>query len=208
MNDYRNVLLCNEDYIKTFTSISDNVSGDYLQPAIYFAQKQALEECIGTVLVRKLQTLVGTGEIDDMDNMPYKVLLDDYIQDFLAFQAVSEVVVNTSFKINNLGANRTEDDKAYGLSFNEVYKLKDYWKNKADYLMYRMQRFLIANYNDYPELVEYKTVADLQSNLYSAASVSIWLGGSRNKTNLEPVDRGQYLRDKYNFPSSSNTKKK
>ena len=108
--DYRNVLLCNEDYIKTFTSISDNVSGDYLEPAIYFAQKQALEECIGTVLVRKLQTLVGTGEIDDMDNMPYKVLLDDYIQDFLAFQAVSEVVVNTSFKINNLGANRTEDD--------------------------------------------------------------------------------------------------
>lgn len=202
--DYRNVLLCNEDYIKTFTNISDNISGDYILPAIYFAQRQNLEECLGTALVRKLQELVGDEEIDDFENKHYKILLDDYVQDYLAFQAVSEIVVNTSFKINNLGANRTDDEKAYGLSFSEVYKLRDYYKNKADYLMYRMQRFLIANYADYPELVEYKTIADLQTNLYSAADVPIFLGGARNPKMAHKPS----LKEIYNFPSSGNNKKK
>lgn len=202
--EYRNVLLCNEDYIKTFTNISDNISGKYILPAIYFAQRQNLEECLGTALVRKLQELVGNEEIENFENEHYKILLDDYIQDYLAFQAVSEIVVNTSFKINNLGANRTDDEKAYGLSFSEVYKLRDYYKSKADYLMYRMQRFLIANYADYPELVEYKTIADLQSNLYSSASVPIFLGGCRNPKNTQKPS----LKSIYNFPSSSNIKKK
>lgn len=202
--EYRNVLLCNEDYIKTFTNISDNISGDYILPAIYFAQRQNLEECLGTALVRKLQELVGNEEIENFENEHYKILLDDYIQDYLAFQAVSEIVVNTSFKINNLGANRTDDEKAYGLSFSEVYKLRDYYKSKADYLMYRMQRFLIANYADYPELVEYKTIADLQTNLYSAADVPIFLGGERCPKKYKKPS----LQSLYNFPSSSNKKKK
>lgn len=201
--EYRNVLLCNEDYIKTFTNISDNISGDYILPAIYFAQRQNLEECLGTALVRKLQELVGNEEIENFENEHYKILLDDYIQDYLAFQAVSEIVVNTSFKINNLGANRTDDEKAYGLSFSEVYKLRDYYKGKADYLMYRMQRFLIANYADYPELVEYKTIADLQTNLYSAADVPIFLGGARNPKHAHKPS----LKELYNFPSSDNKKK-
>jgi hypothetical protein len=201
--EYRNVLLCNEDYIKTFTNISDNISGDYILPAIYFAQRQNLEECLGTALIRKLQELVGNEEIENFENEHYKILLDDYIQDYLAFQAVSEIVVNTSFKINNLGANRTDDEKAYGLSFSEVYKLRDYYKSKADYLMYRMQRFLIANYADYPELVEYKTIADLQTNLYSAADVPILLGGARNPKQAHKPS----LKELYNFPSSDNKKK-
>lgn len=199
---YNNVLLVSEDYIKTFTNISDNVSGDYILPAIYFAQRQGLEECIGTELTRKLQYLVGSGEIDLEKYEPYKRLLDDYIQDFLAFLALSEIIINTSFKINNLGSNRTDDEKAYNLSYDETFKLKDYYRNKADYLMYRLQRFLIANYNKYPELVTYKSIADLQTNLYSAASVPIFLGGARNpKYTKEPS-----LKDIYNFPSSDDKK--
>lgn len=202
--EYKNVLLVSEDYIKTFTNVSDNVSGEYILPAIYFAQRQDLEECLGTALVRKLQTLVGTGEIENLDNSHYKDLLDDYVQDFLAFTALSEIVVNTSFKINNMGGMRTEDEKAYGVSFSEVYKLRDYYKNKADYLQYRMQRFIIANFQYYPELATYKSLADLQVNLYSAANVPIFLGGARNGRNAKEPS----LKELYNFPSSSNDKKK
>lgn len=197
--DYKDILLVSEDYIKTFTTANDNISGDYILPAIYFAQRQYLEEVLGTALVRKLQTLVADGEVSLDINKPYKELLDEYVLDYLAFTALSEIVVNTSFKINNFGASRTEDDKQYGVSFSEVYKLRDYYKNKADYLQYRMQRFLLANYNKYPELTTYKSIADLQQNMYSAAGCSIWLGGSRNPKN-KVFDRGQYLREKFGFP--------
>lgn len=201
--DYKDILLVSEDYIKTFTNANDNISGDYILPAIYFSQRQYLEECLGTALVRKIQGLIAIGELENEENKPYKELLDDYIQDYLAFTALSEIIINTSFKINNFGASRTEDEKQYGVSFSEVYKLRDYYKSKADYLQYRMQRFLIANYENYPELVEYKTVADLQTNLYSAAGSNIWLGGARNPKRYQKPS----LKDIYNFPSSDNKKK-
>lgn len=207
MNKYRDILLVSEDYVKTQTNINDNMAGDYILPSIYFAQHQYLEEVLGSALVRKIQTLIGKNIIDDLEYEPYKVLLDDYIQDYLAYMVVVEVLVGSSFKISNFGVSRTDDDKQYNVSYSEVFNLRDYYKNKADYLQYRMQRFLIANYADYPELVEYKTIADLQTNLYSAANVPIWLGGARNKHTMQPVDRGQYLREKYNFPSSNNDKK-
>ena len=202
--EYRNVLLCNEDSIKTFSNISDNVDGKYISPAIYTAQRQDLEETIGTVLVRKLQYLVGNNEIDDLENCKYKELLDDYITDFMIYATIGKLIPIISFKLSNMGSIRTEDEKVYGLSYSEVFNLSDYYKHQADYFKYRLQRFLIANYSDYPELVTYKSIADLQVNLYSAASVPLWLGGERCPKNYKKPS----LKSIYNFPSSSNIKKK
>lgn len=202
--EYRNVLLCNEDSIKTFSNISDNVDGKYISPAIYTAQRQDLEETIGTVLVRKLQYLVGNNEIDDLENCKYKELLDDYITDFMIYATIGKLIPIISFKLSNMGSIRTEDEKVYGLSYSEVFNLSDYYKHQADYFKYRLQRFLIANYSDYPELVTYKSIADLQTNLYSAASVPLWLGGCRNPKNTQKPS----LKEIYNFPSSGNNKKK
>ena len=202
MNNYKDILLTNEDYIKTYSSISDNLAGDFLLPSLYIAQHQYLEEIIGSELVKKLQMLVAENRINNVGNEYYRELLDDYIQDYLTFATIGEVIVATSFKVNNFGASRTEDEKQYGISYSEVFKLKDYYKGKADYLAYRMQRYLIANFNQFPELVTYKSIEDLQANLYSAASIPIFLGGARNpKGAKEPS-----LKDIYNFPS--NTKKK
>lgn len=181
MNKYRDVLLCSEDVIKTYTNISDNTAGDYILPAIYMAQHQDLEECMGSKLVKKLQELIATGRIDDIENEDYKTLLDDHVTDYLAYATIVKLIPIVSFKIGNAGVVRSEDEKVVSMPFNEVFSLTDYYKNQADYLLYRLQKFLIANYTKYPELGKYKTVADLQSNLYSAASVDIFLGGARGK---------------------------
>ena len=180
MNDYRDVLLCSEDIIKTYTNISDNTAGKYIQPSIYMAQHQDLEECLGTKLVRKIQELIGTNQINRVENEPYKTLLDDYITDYLAYATIVRLIPIVSFKIGNMGVVRTEDEKVISMPYNEVFNLKDYYKQQADYLQYRLQRYLIANYNLFNELKTHKTVDELQSNLYSAANVPIWLGGSRN----------------------------
>lgn len=205
MLTYKDVLLTSEDYIKSTTNISENIAGNYLLPAIRFAQHQYLEEVIGSALVKKLQKLVFDKEIDDDKNVYYAELLNTYIQDFLSYRVIEELIVNVSVKINNFGASRTEDEKQYNVSYNEVFSLKDFYKHKADYLQYRMQLYVIEHYNEFPELVTYKGIEDLRQNLYSAAGCSVWLGGSRGKA-LFPDSYGGYLKWKYNFPSSSNKK--
>lgn len=202
MSNYKDMLLVGEDYIKTYTNVCDNLAGDYILPAIYFAQHQYLEELIGTSLVRKIQIILSDNTINNEENKAYKELLDDYLQDYLAYEAIVEVILYTSMKINNFGASRTEDEKQYGISYDEVFKLRDEYKHKADYLAYRIQRFLLANYGDYPELQEYKSIEDLQQNMYSAAGCSIFLGGARGKT-VAPSKGEGYLKAKYNFPSTN-----
>jgi hypothetical protein len=69
----------------------------------------------------------------------------------------------------------------YNVSADEVDKVKWHYQHIADTYKYRLQRFLIANYSQYPELMEYKSIADLRVNLYSAAKTNLWLGGARGK---------------------------
>lgn len=179
--NYRDILLCSEDVIKTYTNISDNVSGDYLLPAINVAQRSDLEEIIGSQLVRKLQELVAENTITYDENKQYRELLDEYITDFLCYASIKELIPIVSFKINNVGAHITEEEKAMSVSFNEVFKLKDFYEDKAEYFALRLQKYLIANYNKFPELSNYKSMADFRANLNSAAGCNIWLGGPRNK---------------------------
>lgn len=204
MNRYRDILLCSEDTIKTYTNINDNTSGEYISPAIYMAQRAELEETVGSMLVKKLQELIGTCTLENEENKHYRELLDDYITDYLAYASIVRLIPIISFKLGNAGAVRTEDEKVYGLSYTEVFGLKDHYQQQADYLKYRLQRYLIANYQDYPELVTWKSLEDLQCNLYSAANVPIWLGGERCPKNYTKPS----LKSLYNFPSSTNKKKK
>ena len=178
---YKDILLCGEDDIKTYSNLNDNTDGKYIAPAIFMAQKNDLEGILGTQLVRKIQELVGSNRIEDIENEYYKELLDEYIVDYLTYASIVRLIPIVSFKIGNSGVVRTDEEKVVGMSYNETFSLKDYYQNQADYLMFRMQKYLIANYSKFPELGKCKTIEDIRANLYSAANVSIFLGGCRAK---------------------------
>ena len=182
-----NVLLISEDYIKSVTNISDNINGNYLLPAIQLAQDIELTETIGTPLLTHLQELIYNNEIQLEENKDYKYLLDKYLQPLLAYNAIQHIVVPISFKLANVGVSRTSDEKMEYATANEVDRVKAYYKHIADMYQYRLQRYLIANYNKYPQLLEYKSIADIRANLYSSASCNLWLGGVRGKQSINPT---------------------
>lgn len=194
-NNYNNVLLVSEDYIKSNTPISNNLEDKYLLPSIAYMQKSQLEETIGSKLLRKLQELVGENTIDDEGNEHYKNLLDNYIMDYLSYLVIADVTVSTSFKISNFGLNRTEDEKIYSASYSEVNQIKNYLLDKANYCRYRLQRYLIANYANFTELWTWKTIADLKANLYSANGCNVVLGNARGKSIGVP-----FANMSYNYP--------
>lgn len=194
--NYENVLLISENLIKSITNISDNIAGDFLLPAIQLAQDIELEETLGTSLKDKLQELVYNNEINLDDNKYYKILLDKYIQPFLAYAAISHLVTNVRYKIANAGILTTEDEKMYNISSNETDKVKSHYKHIADTYKSRLQRFLIFNYSFFPELMRWKSLSNLRANLYSAAGCSISLGGARGKF----LPNSEYFSYGYNFP--------
>lgn len=190
------VLLISEDYIKSTTNISDNLANDYLLPSIKLAQDIDLESTIGTQLLHKLQKLVFDNDISNQENSNYKLLLDNYIQPYLAYSTIQHIVPTVAYKLVNQGIVRTDDEKSYNVTSNEVDKVVDYYNHIANTFKKRLQMFLIANYNEFPELLNWKSLADIRANLYSAAGCNLSLGGPRGKSIFNP----SYLMG-YDFPN-------
>lgn len=176
---YRDVLLISENVIKSVSNISENVSGNFILPSIKLAQDIELEETIGTQLKEALQQKVFNNKIGD--EIAYKTLLDDYIQDYLIYATIVHLIPCIAYKIANAGVLVTDDEKMSNVGGTDVDKVKNHYKHLADVYKNRLQRYLLKNYSLYPELHSYKSCQDIKANLYSSASAGLNLGGPRGK---------------------------
>ena len=100
------ILLISEDYIKTNSGLNDNVFGSYLTPAIREAQVMRLQSVIGTNLYKSILSQIDTDTLQPQ----YKTLLDDYIQVFLMYQTISDLVPIIGVKLTNLGVVVSNDE--------------------------------------------------------------------------------------------------
>lgn len=175
--NYRDVLLTNENIIKSTTNVFENVNGNMLLPSIKIAQDLDLENVIGTKLLESLQQMVYKNEYKNI----HKRLLDSYVQPYLTYSAIVRLIPVVSWKITNAGVVTTSDEKMNPLTANDVDKVKAYYQKIADSYKNKLQRFLIANHSQFPELGESTTVEDIKQNLHSTATSNIFLEGCRGK---------------------------
>lgn len=164
----KEILLTSEQFVKTVTNISDNISGKLILPAIREAQFFGLKNIIGTKVYNSLITAVGDNTIYDKAEL--KELLD-ICQYYLAYSAVANVIILTAVKIDNIGVVNVNDDKSSNIGLSESFSIRDFYQKKADYYASQIQRYLKEN--------KFKESCD--TNTYSAASTSIWLGGERGR---------------------------
>ena len=176
------IILTSENFVKSVTSVSDNIAGKYILPSLREAQEQGLKGILGDALLAKLKGLVATKQIDEESNAAYKILLDR-CQYYLAYAAIVEVTNKVSYKIGNFGVAKSSDENLQVASQDEIGKMQYYYQSKADAHCLDLQNFLLQNRSDYPELTE-NCCHTIESNLHSAASCGIFLGGSRGRRRI------------------------
>lgn len=180
MNEYANVLLTSENYIKSISNISDNMAGKYLLPAIKIVQDIRLKEIIGSCLLVYLQELVSEGTISDDANVWYKTLLDEYIQPFIANQTLVEIVDIVANKITNAGLVQVTDEHITQTYASDRNTLKDHYQRIADSYKRMLREYLYKYRSHFPEL-DSCTCENLCSLLGSEYTGGIWLGGARGR---------------------------
>lgn len=171
------VLLTSEAFVKGVSSISDNTAAKYLKPSIREAQDIGLQRVLGETLTDKLKALVGDGGIKDEGNAKYKALLDR-CQYYLAYQTIVELMPKVAYKVGNIGVAKTSDENVQGADWDDIEREIARYQAKADSCCYDLQRWLLDRHSDYPELSE-GCYLRIRSNLYSAATSGVWLGGQR-----------------------------
>ena len=180
---YKDVLFISEDYIKSESMLDSNVSGKYLLTAIKLSQDVELRSITGKCLLEKLQQIVFDKEIDEEVNVNYKDLIDNYIQPFLLYQVISEIVIPISYKMSNFGVMQSSDEKDTAVDNKQINLVREYYLNKANVYKERLQDHLCRNKASFPEL----DCCDV--NLHSSNSSGIWLGGERGKVVPKPCCR-------------------
>lgn len=173
------ILLTSEAFVKGVSSISDNIAGKYLRPSIREAQDVQYRGIVGDTLLAKLKSLVNDGSISQEANAHYKALLDRS-QYLIAYLAIVETCMKVSFKVANAGVIKTGDENIQQADTPDIAGIRSYYQAKADSETLDLQNFLLNNWQDYPELTE-GDYHRIHSNLYSAASCGIFLGGARGK---------------------------
>lgn len=175
----RDILLISEEFIKSISSISDNLSSKYLTPSIREAQEIDFRNIVGYTMLEKIKTLYDNDDIKKPENSHYSELLEMSCY-FMTYATLAYVTMKTSYKISNIGVSRTTDENVQSVSFDEVQKVADYYRSRADYYKNSLQEWLRYNQDKFPELSA-RTQNQTTPNLRSSATTSIWLGGARGK---------------------------
>ena len=85
-----------------------------------------------------------------------------------------------TFKIANAGVVKTPDENVQVVDLPDMASTQAYYQAEADSAALDLQNFLLNNRSDYPELTQ-GDCHRIHSNLYSAATCGIFLGGPRAK---------------------------
>lgn len=182
------VFLISENKVRGITNIDNNMQSKFLQSAIREAQEVGLQGIIGTPLLMKLKRLIASGEINADSNTAYKEAVD-YSQMYLAYMTVVNLCLVTTVKISNGGLQQTSDENLNVLGLEDTWEIQGHYQQKADFFARRLQQRLLDIKDSLPELTETKC-NKMRSNLHSAATTSIFLGGRRGKS---PYKRPNWL---------------
>ena len=171
-----NILLISEDYVKTHSGLNKNIWGDYLLPAIRDAQDIKLSTILGEDLYK---TILNKADTETLDGV-YTTLLEEYIQVFLMYQSIADIIPLIATKIGNLGVVVSNDEHITNLTQGERELVQNTFIYKADFYARRLQNYLLKNKNEFPELDDV-ICNQIKSNLDSSATTTLWLGGYRGK---------------------------
>lgn len=175
----KNVLLTSPDFIRLNSNISDNVNSKVLSTAIREVQEDELQEILGQLLFEKLQDLVYSGDIEELEYTAYKNVLDKS-QMFITYRVIAEIIIMLNAKIDNAGLIQTSDENMDPMTLEDTLTLKQHYDTKASHYAYLLQNYLMEHLSELPELTECQAWK-IRSTLYSAATPSIFLGGARGK---------------------------
>lgn len=169
------ILLCSESFIKTHTTISDNVNAKYVLASLREVQEIKLKRIIGENLLETLKDKVKNHTLAGV----YQTLTD-MVQYYLAYSVIAELSMKVNFKIANAGVVTTPDDKVQTVDMNDLGLIRAYYQDKADSYCRDIQAWLCRHREEIPELTQ-NDVYQTKATLDTAATCGMWLGGIMGK---------------------------
>lgn len=140
------VLLVTENYIKQSSMIDENVDVALIRSAIVEAQDLHLTDILGSGLTNEIKNQISAGTVTPLN----QTLLENYIFKSMLYWTLYEGTDYLTYKFRNKSVMTMNSDNSQPVTLDEVKRLMDSFKNKAEWYSERVTRYLIQNESSYP----------------------------------------------------------
>lgn len=177
----KNVMLVSPTKVKEYAVVGLNLDDNGLGNAIRIAHVY-LKDAINRDLIEHVQKLVynkiqGSGSsIDDVENVAYKTLLEEYLQPALVYRAAEESCNIFSYKIRSMGVVRNSDTNVKEASSPDVTKLAEHYGVLFNDALNRCVDFLCENKSAFNEIGDGFCTCHTKPRF---AQTGLWLGPSK-----------------------------
>jgi hypothetical protein len=144
-------LLISTEDIKKFTILNGNLDVDDFIQYIKIAQDITIQNYLGTDLYNKFQTLIINGDINEVEFLSYKTLLNNYIKPMLIHWSMVHYLPFAAYTIANKGVYKHNSENATNVEKNEIDFLVEKERDIAEHYTQRFIDYMCFQQSEYPE---------------------------------------------------------
>lgn len=140
------VLFIDEQTLKDYSIISDNVDFKQLRPEIITVQDLYIQDIVGSGIYNELKTQIQTNTVSANN----QTLLNDYIQPCLMWRVMAESPLALSFKYANKGIVNKTGENSVMPSMPDMANIIGKYQDRSESYAEKLVNYLIANDTLYP----------------------------------------------------------
>lgn len=135
------------DFLKSNTTINENVDDNILVPFIYKAQDTHLQSVLGSSFYNHLKSAIVANSLTPEE----RALILDYIQNMVAEWTLYEVLPFINYKLTNKAISKERSEYSNNSELNELKYIRQTVRDLAEFYSKRLVNELNQNCNLYPE---------------------------------------------------------
>ena len=139
--------------LKRKSIISGNTDDDKLIQFVEVAQDLHIQNYLGGNLYDKLQDLILTDTLDDVANVNYKNLINQYVKPMLIWYSQATILPFLLFQVKNGGIHKHTSENGDVVSKDELDYIIQRTRDNAEFYTKRFLDFICANSTLYPEYI-------------------------------------------------------
>lgn len=169
-------LFISEDYIKNSSLLDYNVDQKLIEPLIFEQQQLRILPILGTDLYNRIDSDISGASLAG----DYLELVNSYIAPALKYWVLYESPLSISYKMRNNGALKQSNENGQPVSLQELDKLEDRFRTKAEQFTIKLEYWLHENCDKFPEYTDNDDDGDIKPSSNSIF-FGIHLGSKRNR---------------------------
>lgn len=181
----RDILFISAENIYDRSPVHKNIDSKMIIPEIKAMQEMYILPVLGTALYERLQ--------DGIDNSNLTAdeitLLKDYIRDPLIHYTISELAETLSYQVWNKGLTRKSTENSEAVSAAEIDDYSAKYKNRAEWYLERLIRYLIEEAgggNKFQEYINPGSRVDTFVPKRTSFEIGIYLGHTERSKEDKP----------------------